>query len=233
MELKLPHDHGEGYDISAIIKVLSEGERFSSAAELFKQLCDPTRLRIFWLLCHREECVCNLSALLGMSSPAVSHHLRALRDSGLVDTRRDGKEVYYKVADSRLCMLLHPTLEQVLELTCPESGEGESTAAIIRRVHDYLLGHLAERITIDELSRKFHINPTTLKEGFKREYGNSIAAHINGHRMEAAAELLQKSADSINDIARAVGYESQSRFSAAFCKFFGLLPTEYRKQKNF
>ena len=47
------------------------------------QLSDSSRVRIFWLLCHCEECVIDLSAMVGMSSPAVSHHLRQLRESGL------------------------------------------------------------------------------------------------------------------------------------------------------
>ena len=55
-------------------------------------LSDPSRLRIFWLLCHCEECVMNISALVDMSSPAVSHHLRNLKASGLIVSRREGKE---------------------------------------------------------------------------------------------------------------------------------------------
>ena len=61
----------------------------------------------------------NLSAILGMSSPAVSHHLRPLRDSGLVVSRREGKEVYYRAADSRQSQLLHQMIEQVMEIACP------------------------------------------------------------------------------------------------------------------
>ena len=93
---------------------------FQDAALLFKHLSDPTRVRLFWLLCHREECVLQLAELLGMSSPAVSHHLRPLRTAGLLTTRRDGKEVYYHAADTTEARLLHQMIEQVLAITCPE-----------------------------------------------------------------------------------------------------------------
>ncbi|HCV06103.1 MAG TPA: AraC family transcriptional regulator, partial [Oscillibacter sp.] len=60
-------------------------------------------------------------------------------------------------------------------------------------------------------------------------YGSSIAAHIRQHRMEKASSLLLDTGDSLAQIARAVGYESQSKFSAEFKKVFGMLPSEFRK----
>ena len=77
-------------------------------------------MRLFWLLCHCEECVINLSAMLEMSSPAVSHHLRLLKNSGLVVSRRDGKEVYYRAADTEQSQLLHKTIEKVIEISCQD-----------------------------------------------------------------------------------------------------------------
>lgn len=94
---------------------------FQIVADIFKQLGDTTRIRIFWLLCHCEECVINISAMLEMSSPAVSHHLRPLKNSGLIVCRRDGKEVYYRAADTLQSQLLHKMIEQVMEIACPES----------------------------------------------------------------------------------------------------------------
>lgn len=101
---------------------------------------------------------------------------------------------------------------------------------IIRKVHEYLTLHMEKRITIEELSRQYLINPTTLKAAFKSVYGTSIAAHIKEHRMEHAARLLRESDLSAAEIAKAVGYESQSRFTAAFKAYFGILPKEYRKR---
>lgn len=98
---------------------LQSVENFQVIAEVFKQLGDTTRVRIFWLLCHCEECVINISDILNMSSPAVSHHLRPLRNSGLIVSRRKGKEVYYRAADTKESQLLHKMIEQVMEITCP------------------------------------------------------------------------------------------------------------------
>ena len=90
-QLHLPHHHGAEAQIPALCRELEKTERFQTIADVFRQLGDPTRVRIFWLLCHCEECVVNLAALVGMSSPAASHHLRQLKDSGLIVSRRVGK----------------------------------------------------------------------------------------------------------------------------------------------
>ena len=116
----LPHAHDVKVDLESIESGLCQAERFETVAELFKQLSDTTRLRIFWLLCHTEQCVINISALLKMSSPAVSHHLRVLRSCGLIVSRREGKEVYYRAADNPQAELLHKTIDQVMAIACPE-----------------------------------------------------------------------------------------------------------------
>ena len=100
---------------------------------------------------------------------------------------------------------------------------------VIRKIHDGILLHLEQRITIEELSRQYLINPTTLKNAFKSVYGTSIAAHIKEHRMEQASKMLKETDQSIAEIAKAVGYDSQSKFTAAFKEYFKVLPREYRK----
>lgn len=112
---KLPHDHGFDHHI---VDMPSTGD-FSTVSVLFKQLSDASRLRIFWLLCHCEECVTNLSALVEMSSPAVAHHLKLLRAGRLVVSRRAGKEVYYKAADTPQAQALHHMIEEMVEISCP------------------------------------------------------------------------------------------------------------------
>lgn len=121
--INLPHQHGEGKEIELIQKQLDNIEHFQTVADVFKQLDDATRIRIFWLLCHVEECVINISAMLHISSPAVSHHLRPLKNSGLIVCRREGKEVYYRAGDTEQSRLLHKMIEQVMEITCPELNE--------------------------------------------------------------------------------------------------------------
>lgn len=83
-----------------------------------KQLGDPSRLRIFWLLCHREECVLSIASLVDMSSPAVSHHLRLLKAGNLISSKRKGKEMYYKAANNEIAEVLHHTIEKVAKITC-------------------------------------------------------------------------------------------------------------------
>ena len=102
--------------------------------------------------------------------------------------------------------------------------------AIVREIHSQLLRHMERRITIEELSKQYLINPTTLKSVFKAVYGASLAAHIKEHRMEQAAKMLRETDMSIAAVAQAVGYESQSKFTAAFKNRFAALPTAYRKQ---
>ncbi len=99
---------------------MPDTETIATVSEALKQLGDPSRLRVFWLLCHTEECVSDIAALVGMSSPAVSHHLRLLKAAGLLDTRRVGKEVYYRAADSDLVRKLHTTIEEVARISCPD-----------------------------------------------------------------------------------------------------------------
>ncbi len=72
----------------------------------FKALGDPTRLRILFALFYGELCVCDLSAVLGMSVSAVSHQLAVLKQARQVDHRRDGKIVYYALADEHVRRVL-------------------------------------------------------------------------------------------------------------------------------
>ena len=215
-------------------QALSGTREFSVVADLFSLLSDPTRLRIFWMLCHCEACVSNIAELLDISSPAVSHHLRSLRDTGLIVSRREGKEVYCRAAETEVSRLLHHMIEQTMSITCPEKAEllSDSRAdqiALIHDIHEYLLQHLDEKITIETLSHQFHVNATTLKSVFKSVYGSSLAAHMKEHRMELAAKLLLETGLSVSEISRRVGYDSQSKFTAAFKDTFGVLPTEHRR----
>ena len=80
---------------------------------------------------------------------------------------------------------------------------------VIRKIHDQLFHNLDQRFTIEELSKQYLINSTTLKSLFKSVYGTSIAAHMKEHRMRQAAKMLLKSEMNIAQIASAVGYDSQ------------------------
>jgi ArsR family transcriptional regulator len=75
----------------------------------FRALADETRLRIVALLCHGELCVCHVEQALELSQPNASRQLGILRSAGLVESRRDGTWVYYRLADQD-----HTSVEQVL-----------------------------------------------------------------------------------------------------------------------
>ena len=111
----LPHRHNQS--MSQLMSHLPNIEEFQTTADIFKQLSDPTRIRIFWILCHCEECVINIASMMEMSSPAVAHHLRLLKTSGLVTSRRQGKETYYRASDSGKAQALHQMIEYLMELT--------------------------------------------------------------------------------------------------------------------
>lgn len=113
----LPHDHGQPMEQE--LQNMPSVENFQTLSDIFKQLGDGSRLRIFWLLCHCEECVVNLSAMVGMSSPAVSHHLKLLRAAGLIVNRRAGKEVYYTTTNTQQAQLLHHMIEDLVVIACP------------------------------------------------------------------------------------------------------------------
>ena len=119
-EQKLPHHHHD--ETEKMFDHMPNAEEFAATAELFGLMGDSTRLRLFWLLCHCEECVQNLSAMMAMSSPALSHHLKILKACRLIVSRRVGKEVYYRAADSAQARALHPMIEQMAEISCPENS---------------------------------------------------------------------------------------------------------------
>ena len=84
-------------------------------AELFKTFGDPTRIRILSALARQEMCVCDIAELLGMSQSAISHQLRVLKQMELVKYRREGKTVFYSLADSHVSTILAQGLDHVCE----------------------------------------------------------------------------------------------------------------------
>ena len=85
---------------------LKDGETYTSLAELFGALADPTRLTIVHALLRQELCSCDLAAAVGMSASATSQHLRVLRSLHLVKSRRAGRLVYYTLDDAHISLLI-------------------------------------------------------------------------------------------------------------------------------
>jgi DNA-binding transcriptional ArsR family regulator len=112
----LPHLHDMSEE--ELVEHIPSVETIAAVSEAMKQLGDPSRLRIFWLLCHAEECVQNIASAMDMSSPAVSHHLRLLKSAGLIVSNRKGKEMFYRAADTDLVASLHHGIEQIASISC-------------------------------------------------------------------------------------------------------------------
>ncbi|MBQ8869131.1 MAG: metalloregulator ArsR/SmtB family transcription factor [Oscillospiraceae bacterium] len=229
----LPHHHGE---LSKSLELaMPKAQTFETVSDIFKMMSDSSRIQIFWLLCHCEQCVINISALLEMSSPAVSHHLKLLKTAGLVISRREGKEVYYTAAKTPNSQILHDMIEKTVEVACPSEecfaahAVYNSQIQTVNDVREFLTTNLSRRYTIEELAQKFHINQTTLKSAFKTVFGKPLAAYMKEYRIKRAMKLLLGGSLSIAEIACEVGYENQSKFTKAFKDLTGQLPKDYRK----
>lgn len=231
-EQKLPHIHHS--HSNDLFQQLPDEADFTAIAELFRLLGDSSRLRLFWILCHCEECVINLSVMMQMSSPALSHHLRQLKANGLIVSRRAGKEVYYRAAATAPVELLHHIMEDLNHVVCPTCGSENTLPSTpqadrIQAVHHLLTTDLQHRHTIESLSKQFFMDSSTLKREFRRAYGLPIATYLKEYRMHKAMELLSSTDESIASIAAQVGYETQSKFAAAFKSATRQSPSAYRK----
>ena len=113
----LPHDHGQ--DLDKVFSAMPDRESFQRVAGTFQLISDATRLRILWVICHSEQCVHNIAAAVSMSPPAVSHHLKVLKSSGLITNRRIGKEIHYALADTAEAHLAHQVVDEMFMIKCP------------------------------------------------------------------------------------------------------------------
>ena len=229
----LPHDHG---NLPKELETwMPSGGIFETIADVLKIISDAKRVQIFWFLCHCEECVINISALVNLTSAAVSHHLKLLKTSGYIISRREGKEVYYTAAHTPRTQILHEMIEEIAEVSCPAEQKPVSpqdyntNIQTVMRVHDFLLANIRSWYTAEELSKQFLINQTTLKTTFKTVYGQPIARYMKERRIASAKEMLAHSDMSIAGIASDVGYRNQSKFTQAFKDVTGMLPKEFRR----
>ena len=101
--------------IDRVRAIMPAEEALYDLAELFKVFGDSTRVRILWALDESEMCVCDIAALLNATQSAISHQLRYLKQAKLVRNRREGKTVFYSLADDHVKQILDQGLDHVLE----------------------------------------------------------------------------------------------------------------------
>ena len=101
--------------VAKVREQMPEEEILYDLAELFKVFGDSTRIKILWALDQDEMCVCDIAYLLNMTQSAISHQLRVLKQAHLVKSRREGKVVYYSMADEQVKIILDQGLIHITE----------------------------------------------------------------------------------------------------------------------
>lgn len=94
---------------------LPDDDTLDELEELFKIFGDSTRIKLLYVLHGGELCVCDIASLLGMTQSAISHQLRVLRQTRLIRSRRDGKNIYYSLADEHVHTIISMGIEHINE----------------------------------------------------------------------------------------------------------------------
>lgn len=101
--------------VAQVLRDMPDDETLYDLAELFKVFANSTRIKILYALFEAELCVCDIAQLLGLTQSAVSHQLRVLKAGRLVKPRKDGKTVFYSLADEHVRTLIAQGMEHVNE----------------------------------------------------------------------------------------------------------------------
>lgn len=101
--------------LAIVSRKMPTDEKLFDLAELFKMFGDSTRMKILFVLFEAEVCTCDLAEALNMTSSAISHQLNALKRAKLVKTRRDGKSVFYSLADDHVRTIIKMGMEHIEE----------------------------------------------------------------------------------------------------------------------
>ncbi len=97
------------------LQKLPEDDILIDLAELYKIFGDSTRIKILYLLFEEEMCVCDIAASLSMTVSAISHQLRILKGAKLIKARKEGKSVFYSLADAHVTLILAQGMEHITE----------------------------------------------------------------------------------------------------------------------
>ena len=115
-EIEYCDTHEVHHDIlKKVNAAMPDEEEISDLSDLFKVFGDSTRLKILFVLFEAEVCVCDLAELLNMTQSAISHQLKVLKQSKLVSSRREGKSVFYSLADNHVRSIIAQGREHIEE----------------------------------------------------------------------------------------------------------------------
>ena len=104
-------------DAVALAKAkMPDNSLFLKLINFYKIIADSTRTKILFVLDQHEMCVCDIAYTLGMTKSAVSHQLKLLKDNNLVISRREGKEIFYRLSDEHVTKVFEISLEHVKEI---------------------------------------------------------------------------------------------------------------------
>jgi len=101
--------------VRMVLEKMPEDGLLAELADFYKVFGDTTRIRILCVLLEAEMCVCDLAEVLGMTQSAISHQLRILKQMKLVKNRREGKTVFYSLADGHIQSIISQGMEHITE----------------------------------------------------------------------------------------------------------------------
>lgn len=101
--------------VKKVREKMPEDALLGELADFYKVFADATRIRILCVLLESEMCVCDLAEVLGMTQSAISHQLRVLKQMKLVKNRREGKTVFYSLADGHIQSIISQGMEHIME----------------------------------------------------------------------------------------------------------------------
>lgn len=206
-DMMFPLGYGEGISFSVDLQCLT-GNYLDILGDAG---VDPARL---------QSMFCDGNPVVISACPELERIFAAL-----YAVRRDLRRPYLKLKVQELLIYLNDFQPDRRVLTQYFSQQTE----LIKEIHQLLTDHLEQRFTIEELSKRYLINTSTLKEVFKAVYGLPIARYMKEYRIRQAMKLLRETDITVAEIASQMGYETQGKFSQAFKDVTNLLPTEYRK----
>jgi len=121
-------------------------------------------------------------------------------------------------------------MEQTMQGRSPEPNLSLGTRERVHYARELMLQHLHEPLTLEELARRSQLNESTLKRGFKQEFGMTVFDYLLDYRLEQARQMLERGTMQVSEVMMAVGLKNRSYFAAAFRSKFGQNPKQYQQR---